>query len=247
MSKLPHAPLVEVIFDMRWDSSLEKDLEKFQFTLGTMFSSLKDDFPIIKKLQPAQLPIGALLNAPSHRFLPNIETSYPVYQIGPGVLSVNTVDKYYEWDDFSKIACKVANTFINLYKFDNDKKLTLSLKYLDFYDVNFNEINIYKYLMANFHVDIKSPNIDETENPTVLNFATAFKTNFGMMNLKINTGIINDIKFKKTGLIIDNTINLSIRAGDWDKIIPNWLNESHNYLSDYFKKMTDGKKYESFK
>ena len=31
MSKLPKAPLVEVIFEIHWDSTSEDDLNKFQF------------------------------------------------------------------------------------------------------------------------------------------------------------------------------------------------------------------------
>jgi len=38
MSKLPNAPLIEVIFELSWIANTSKEHEKFQFLLGNMYN-----------------------------------------------------------------------------------------------------------------------------------------------------------------------------------------------------------------
>ena len=44
MSKLPKAPLLEIIFEINWDITNKNDIVKFQYLHGDLFSNLKDKY-----------------------------------------------------------------------------------------------------------------------------------------------------------------------------------------------------------
>ena len=41
MSKLPKAPLVEVVFELKWDIKIKSDLDDFQYLYGDLYANLK--------------------------------------------------------------------------------------------------------------------------------------------------------------------------------------------------------------
>ena len=56
MAKLPQAPLVEVIFEMRWDANTLIDLQKYQIVVGALSTALGDRY----EMPQAILPVGAI-------------------------------------------------------------------------------------------------------------------------------------------------------------------------------------------
>jgi uncharacterized protein (TIGR04255 family) len=246
MSKLPKAPLLEVILDIRWDSASQGDIDKYEFLLGTLHSKLKDDFPVSKSLRPNNLQVSLpiFINAPTHRFESAENKGYPIYQLGPGVLTINTVDEYYHWETFHNTILKIASALKELYSFEPEKKITISLKYLDFYEVNAEKTNLFEMFKTKFNIDIASTFIPKDVNPPLINFSTAFNTKYGMFNLMISTGEINNLNRK--GLIVDNTLSVTFAAKNWDNFQQGWLNDAHEYLSNFFKDMTKGELYNSF-
>jgi len=99
MSKLPNAPLIEVIFELRWEIKQKSDLTKYQYLIGDLYSSIKGDFPIRESLAPPEIPTEILINNPAHRFRSD-KNQYPLVQVGPGLLTLNTTDENYFWNDF---------------------------------------------------------------------------------------------------------------------------------------------------
>ena len=131
MSKLPNAPLVEVVFELRWDINSKSDLVDFQYLHGDLYSSIKDSFPIRENLVPPDIPFEALKAIPVFRFRKS-NNSYPLIQIGPGVISFNTVDEFYEWENFRDEVNLLIDKINEIYpKFDHLSKKT-SLIYIDF-------------------------------------------------------------------------------------------------------------------
>jgi len=68
MSKLPNAPLLEVIFELRWKITNKNDLAKYQYLHGDLYSILKNSYHFRESLAPVEIPVEVLINKPIHRF-----------------------------------------------------------------------------------------------------------------------------------------------------------------------------------
>jgi len=88
MSKLPKAPLLEVIFELRWQIKQKSDLTKYQYLIGDLYSAIKKTYPVRESLAPPEVPTDILINNPVHRFRKD-KNQYPLVQIGPGLLTLN--------------------------------------------------------------------------------------------------------------------------------------------------------------
>ena len=58
MSKLPKAPLIEVIFELSWIANTLTEHEKFQFLLGNIYAKLRQEYPL--RINLVQIPITGL-------------------------------------------------------------------------------------------------------------------------------------------------------------------------------------------
>ena len=101
MKKLPKAPLQEVIFEVKWELSLDDQTQAFidpgyQFGQGKFENAVAKDFPIYKSRLPADILVQMLGHKTVHQFWKG-ERNWPVLQLGPGILTVNATEKNYEW------------------------------------------------------------------------------------------------------------------------------------------------------
>ncbi|GAB6394722.1 MAG: hypothetical protein MdMp024_1034 [Bacteroidales bacterium] len=168
------------------------------------------------------------------------ENSYPLYQLGPGLLSINTVDSVYIWEHFEEEIQRILSVFKDSYDFDNNTRLNVALKYIDFYPFDFNE-NLRLFLSDNLHLEIKD-NIQIDNNPNLLTFSTGYNTENGQFNYSINRANVNQ---KGDGLLVETNLSKKVLTEDFDKI-SSWLNIAHDFFSEIFKTKTAGKMYDSF-
>lgn len=257
MSKLPNAPLIEVIFELHWSSVdpniINNDLNKFEMSLGAMYATLQKEFPHIVHLRPdSQIPLALFIDKPTHRFtagdgLQNNPENYPLYQLGPGLLTVNTIDAKYDWKLFSELILRVNDTLARIFEFSPDKDLTIVLKYLDFYKLDFSKDirSTYKDLFK-FNLDL-GPAVPNGTSPSLLNIESAYKSTNGIVNFSLKRGTIT-VKEKTTeGIVFESGIQTKIKADNYIGNLTKWLDESHEIISTFFKEITKGPTYESFK
>lgn len=243
MSKLPNAPLVEVIFEIRWNANDKTSLDKFQILLGSMFAELKSDFPKVITLQPdAAIPVNAFIGVPTHRF--TSETGYPMYQLGPGVLSVNMTNPDYVWESFIEAIKKVTKVFESLSELQG-KKITIALKYMDFFKCNFSEIDLADYIKTNFHLTVDAPYLNDSKAKE-FSFATMRDVEQGHFTMTMNTGYNNVSGNQIEGIITESNIASDIPFEELTSYIDDKLPMAHEYLGKFFKKMTEGDLYASF-
>jgi uncharacterized protein (TIGR04255 family) len=253
MSKLPKAPLIEVIFELHWPSQDLDDLNKFDLSLGAMFVALRKDFPHTINLRPDnQIPLGIFIDKPTHRFTqgnfpPTDPKNYPLYQLGPGLLTVNTVDENYDWDRFSALILEINRILSDIYQFDPNKELTLALKYLDFYKVNFEDDvrTLYQELFK-FKIDLGRA-VPKEVHPILMNIESGYKTANGTVNFSLKRVKMAKPFDNTDGIIFENGIQLKIKAENYTNTLNKWLTDAHEDLSAFFKEITKGKTYESFK
>lgn len=245
MSKLPNAPLVEVVFELRWDINSQNDLIDFQYLHGDLYSIIKDSFPIRENLVPADIPFEALRSIPIFRFRRS-ENSYPLIQIGPGVISFNTVDEFYEWESFRDDVNALIDNINKIYpKFESLSK-KISLIYIDFFKFDKSNINSLEFINKNFNINISS-NILTGYTEKILNevnYTFDYLVNDNSLSLNITDGKINDNNFD--GLVLQTRVN-SLLATFNTVELKSWLDTSHELSSDTFKSIIKKEMYNTFK
>ncbi|HAC16345.1 MAG TPA: hypothetical protein DCE78_10445 [Bacteroidetes bacterium] len=241
MSKLPNAPLQEVIFELRWQITQKSTLGKYQFLLGDLYSQLKKEYPYRETLVPVEIPIELLVNSPAHRFRVG-QNQYPLVQVGPGIITLNTTDDNYFWEDFYSKAEVLMNSFFEVYPADSEL-FTPTLLYLDFFQFNFKTDNVDEFLNRNLKITISQNFLHEKSNPYNLDIGLFYHVDLGNLsvslkkgkNTKNQDGIVMQMSLKGNSSTVENLQVLD------------WLNSSHTFLSDLFKDITKGELYNSFK
>lgn len=240
MSKLPKAPLVEVIFEIRWNSTNKQEMDKFQLLIGAIYAALKDLYCKPDNLLPdPNIPIQVLLGKPIYRA--KKKSGEPIlYQLGPGLLSINYVGSDYDWAIFYQEICRIVLIFKQLYPFNSKKEIQMGLKYLDFFDFNFEQENIFALLKEKFHLSIDAEFIKESIG---LNFSTIQKIDDSFFNITINTGKLND---QRSGLIVESRLSNTKLSEVFFDNFEQELTNFHEKLSAFFKSLTEGELYNSF-
>jgi uncharacterized protein (TIGR04255 family) len=238
--KLNKAPLQEVIFELRWAVLSSQELSKFNFLHGDLFNLLKDSLPFREQLVLPEIPAELLINNPVYRFRPK-EAGYPLIQVGPGILTTNTIDEDYLWKNFSGFTNNTVSQFLKVYSFEPDTKLSLSLRYIDFLPFSFSENNVFDFINTNLQLNTSQNFFSSVKNPGDANFSFSYDTDFGTFNLILSKGKNKDqvgiaIHFRMSKISVDTKIE--------DIII--WINNAHKICSDSFINLTKGKLYDSF-
>lgn len=64
-------------------------------------------------------PITQAFNSKEAIYRYSSENGFPMVQLGPGVLTLNTTDDYYVWEDYSKEVKSLTNRFFSVYDFSS--------------------------------------------------------------------------------------------------------------------------------
>jgi uncharacterized protein (TIGR04255 family) len=241
MSKLPKAPLIEIILELRWNITNKTDLSKIQYLHGDIYSELKEKYPYRESVVPPGLPMDILINQPFHRYR-SAANDYPLFQVGPGILTLNTIDTKYYWDNFSDCAEELLKSFLKVFPFDIGEKFTPSILYLDFFPFDFDKADVYNYLNQKFKINFGQSFIKNENPPTDVNLGFYYTISDGDLSITFQKGQNNS----RNGIILQTRINGVPLEPEVEKI-QSWYENSHNTISDLFKKLTAGELYESFK
>ncbi len=243
MSKLPKAPLLEVIFEIKWDIVSNNDIVDFQYLHGDLYSIIKETFPYRENLIPSDIPFELVKGTPVYRFR-KIENGYPLIQIGPGLLTINTIDNIYFWEDFKTGIESVFNAFFKVFPKSKGLKLTPVLTYIDFFKINPDFQNAIEFINSNLHLNIHQDFLeDQDTNIKDINVTFNYQINKDTLSLNLRNGSIKD---NKDGLVLQTKIIGENNIYTSDNL-SNWLNETHDFSSSMFKKITKGPLYNSFK
>lgn len=240
MSKLPNAPLLEVIFELKWSVESQEELNKCQYLHGDIYAKIREKYPYRELLVPAIVPIEAYRHQPAHRFRV-ARNDYPLVQVGPGILTINTTDEKYEWKEYKQWVLEAVHNLIEVYPFSVNIPLSLSLRYFDFLPFNFREQDVYKFLSENLHTVVQQQFFDNSSLPLSVNVNFNYATEFGEFLVNITKGSNKG----KEGLILQ--FNMSNKDVSPDESqIQKWLDDAYQICSNTFKNMTKGKLYETF-
>lgn len=249
MSKLKNAPLIEVIFELKWGKTTQKDNEliiefsqeeqalmpgKFQlYAEGAGFGYLE-----VIKNQP---PIPHLVK---YRYRERPE-SYPLYQLGNGIFAINQTDIggfEYDWDDFKAHIDKGVKLFEQSYPFPiKDLPLIeIQLRYRDAIEAQDNEC-ILAFVNENLNVgnlilppDLTDNEDIDTECPNAsLTLQVGCKKPNGQIICQINQGLKDGKKAFIFDFIIISKVN--VFAEITSQTLIDWCTEAHKHHQTIFK------------
>jgi len=239
MSKLPNAPLIEIIFDLQWHIKNKSDLTKSQYLFGDLYNAIKDRYPFRESLFSPEIPADVLIKHPILRYR-KVENGYPLVQMGPGILTLNTTDDDYYWDDFYSQAELLLSDFYAC--IDSEGRLFRpKLIFADFFIFDFDKHNANDFINQNFNINFSQSFISET-NPFDLNLNFFYQTELGKLTLNIKKGRNSQ---DHSGIVMQTSIVSDNEMEEAAQIL-SWLNGAHDLASKVFRDFIKKDLYKSF-
>ncbi len=253
---LPNAPLVEVVFELRWDLPGSGSIEPIRFDPG--YPILCDEFSrAVKKLgfrhtkdmQPQGFSFGHSID---RRFYLSEKQAFPLVQIGHGVFAVNE-SAGYKWAKFKASCLKHLKILIESYPRMTSFSIMpslIELRYIDVFPAKSEKgkaRDIFTFLKDDTNLGISRPSLME-----------------GLENLQSLKGgrIIAEYPVKKTKATIfvldlasaktdaEKTVRMESKVRSVGKDVPKlkakpkfikdvseWLERAHSITSPFFRQL----------
>ncbi len=245
ITKLPHAPLQEVIFEIRWkldfDSVTQSYIDKdFQFAFANFSSLSKNKLSHKINLKPSSVPDILFINRPIYQFWA-AENQYPVFQLGPGVFTVNETEKNYEWKNYRSLILEGIEWLKNSYSIKLDFSI-VELRYIDAIEVDDdNQKDLTKFIGDNLKIEISNNIFPGKLNDIQLHQRYKID-NENYLSLLIANGVKNKNQSKAVILqtSYSKTSNISMEN------LSTWIDKAHDTCSSLFKEMISKNLYEQF-
>jgi len=248
-NKLPKAPLIEAIFELRWaletrgQPGMQRD-PGFRILLGRYFDRIREKFPVTEDLPTSEIPEELTAYAVRHRFRADHD-AWPVTQIGPGILTVNETEGY-TWPGFQSLVMEAQAALFEAYPSERAlEPVRTELRYIDAIPFNPQKLDVLEYLKENLHtnVTVDQDLFDECvvrTSPTDMNL----KLGFPLARPK-GIGIISFAIGKKGDepSIIMNTVVRSLNddAPKQATGIEEWIDQAHAVTHKWFFTLIRGR------
>lgn len=245
---LKNKPLVEAIFELRWELQEQAPGMKidphYKILVGRIYDRFRDKYPFHEQLPTATMPDEIAGYVVQHRFRES-KDDWPLIQIGPGIITLNDTEGYV-WEDFEKRISHVLNTLFEAYpEAENNLKVNgLLLRYIDALKFDYGRDDIFTFLKEKMKTDIE---IHEQlfEDTGVSRLPLGFDLRFSFPSTKpkgaTHLRFVQE-KRKDTDALIWETQVQSI-GDDAPKVkneITTWVKEAHELTDDWFFKMIEG-------
>jgi uncharacterized protein (TIGR04255 family) len=240
MSILPNAPLIEVIFEIKWQITNKNDLVEFQYLHGDLYAVLKNHYPVRENLLPPDFPMEALNGVPMYRFRKE-KNGYPLYQLGPGILSINVTDEKYFWSNFQNDINLILDAFVNTFPNPDRFEFVPLLSYIDFFPIDVASEKPIEFINKNLNLKVEQSFIDSEENNEI-NLSLSYKLEQDLLSLIIKKGTYN----QKEGLVL-HTKMIGPRINYSRESLSKWIDNSHENLRNIFKRTVTEEFYKTFK
>lgn len=251
--RLPNNPLIEAIFEFRW--LLQKDTSKnieydenYNFLIGLFYNRIKDIFPYRENLPSSQMPAEIIPYVPQYRFSKK-EKTWPLVQLGPGILTVNDTDSYAWENNFEDLCCKAIQNIYKCYPGTNNLNLKgLTLRYINALKIDNVDILEYMHNLLKLKINFPQSLFETTEIHSIPNsLSTVFSFPISKPEGIVMYKFAKGKKDNSDALIWE----ISIISKDAEKInlpteIGKWLSDAHSIAEKSFFAFSEGELYRSF-
>ncbi|HQJ73851.1 MAG TPA: TIGR04255 family protein [Candidatus Dojkabacteria bacterium] len=245
---LKNKPLVEAIFELRWElQELAPGMKTdphYRIIVGRIYDKVSNEYPFHEQLPTASMPDEIAGYVVQHRFRKG-KDKWPLIQIGPGIITVNDTEGYL-WEDFEKRIIKSVNTLFEAYPDpkNNLKFSSVVLRYINAIAFDFEKENILDFLKEQMKININLhmklfQGTDVKEQPLGLDLRISFVSTKpkGAIQLRFVRG-----KAKESDALIWETIVQSTPEDipkSQDEIL-DWVKKAHDLTYDWFFKLIEG-------
>jgi uncharacterized protein (TIGR04255 family) len=245
---LKNKPLVEAIFELRWNLQEPAPGMKvdphYKLLIGRLYDRLNDEYPFHEQLPAAAMPDEIAGYIVQHRFRKD-KDKWPLIQIGPGIITVNDTEGYV-WEDFEKRIIQAVNILFEVYpESRNDLKVNrLLLRYIDAIPSDFEKDDIFTFLKEQVKTEInlhrklfEDTRVEKSPLGLDLRFSFASAEPKGAIHLRFFRG-----KKEDSDALIWETMVESV-SEDVPKVqneIADWVKEAHILTDDWFFKLIEG-------
>jgi len=256
--KLNHAPLVETIFEIKWElpeshpsNPLIKYDSKYNLLVGILSEKLKSDYPHYERLMQASMPEEMAGYIVQHRFR-TAENKWPLVQVGPGIITLNETERYDYQNDFRDRIQNLTSSFFISYP--DRKKLNikeLTLRYIDAIEFDFEKENALDFIREKMKININIPDslFDKTNVRNfplgyILNMTFPYSDKKSRAIIQIGTGN----SANKNAIVWNTTIStMSEEKINDESAIIAWVDDAHTLSREWFYKLCEGELLESFR
>ncbi|MFC1939989.1 TIGR04255 family protein [Chloroflexota bacterium] len=239
---LPNKPLVEAIFEFRWQISGGDGDPHYPLFIGRLYDKVQSEYPFHEPLPSAMIPLPAATNLVQHRFRAE-KDRWPLVQVGPGIVTVNDTEGYI-WEDFGKRIKALIRAIYETYPEPTGLRVAnLNLKYLDAFELEADQ-NMLTYLSDKLKAKVSLPSQLFTDTavctmPNTFNMMSSFATSEpkGRILVKFTSGKHAD----KPALVME--LAVSSNEADLPKMpdeFEDWVESAHKLTDDWFFKFIEG-------
>lgn len=259
---LLHPPLVEAIFELRWEIENLQNAQNNQGSYaalrdpaypvmyGRLYERLKKDFPVIEDLPSASVHPETTPFAPRHR-LRKTKGGYPLIQVGPGIITVNEI-KGYSWSSFRSLIARVIESVIELYPTGvlPLNFIKAEMRYVNAIRFDLAKENPLTFLEEKLHTKLSLDpqlyslnSLNERPNSLGLNISHTLEKPMGNLSIGINLG-----QFEGKPAFVQQTLIQS-----FGEIVPPdaagmgaWLDDAHVAAENCFQVLCKGSLMDKF-
>jgi len=244
--ELKNKPLIEAILELRWalqgNEQGPKTDPHFKILLGLLYNKISSEYPELEQLPTASIPEEIFGSGIQHRFRVK-EDSWPLIQVGPGILTVNSTEDYI-WKDFHPRAIVAVEKLFEAHPKLSDLTITnLILRYIDAIEFDYSDSDAFKYIEESLKVKFQLPqNLFEkgiNQKPSSFSWQTSHQciNPKGMITIRFASGQKNGVPAIIWETIVESAnIDLPEMPGGF----ANWIDSAHNITDDWFFKLIEG-------
>lgn len=250
---LRNKPLVEAILEVRWElfspaPNVQLD-PHFKLLLGRYFDRVSKEYPEYEQLPAAMIPDELTAGRfPQHRFRSK-QGGWPLIQLGPGMLTVNSTEDYV-WSDFKARSVRAVQTLYEAHPKPNELKIaSILLRYLDAIDFDFSKSNILEFLQKEMQCVVALPQelfADQVQpNPQNLSINLTFRSNKpeGSATLRFYNGN----RGERPALVWETVFESSGKAiPPMPREFGDWISQAHDVTHAWFFKLIEGNLFKVF-
>ena len=257
--KLKDPPLLEVVFEVQWDSQLARRDPCFSICWGQLHFELRERFPRIIPLLPAvPLPEEISQNMYHYRFCLHGKTS-PMVQVGPGALALHETNPLsYCWESFKENVDFISERLFQCQNVFLPRRL--ALRYVDFFECDFTQVGFFDYLKKYLKIDFSMPGnlfddgqVVSKPSPYNLHMQTFFPCrslegdDLGEVGLSFRCGEQYRGKDRVQGIFMETIVQCpptpyerTAHCRETPREITNWVEEAHKIIHRWFFTLIEG-------
>lgn len=248
MKVLKKKPLVEAIFELRWN--LEEPAPgikidpHYKILVGIIYGKLNGEYQFHEQLPTASMPDEMAGYVVQHRFRKD-QDKWPLVQIGPGIITVNDTEGY-TWPDFKERVIQAVNALFETYP-DSKTSLKLNrllLRYIDAVAFDFEKDDVFAFLKKQMKTNIGLfPKL--FEDTGVGEQPLGFDTKFTFASTKPKGAVylrfVRGRRDESDVLIWETMVQAdSEHVPKVQNEISTWIEDAHDLTHDWFFKIIEG-------